>query len=289
MDRISSREMKNISMKILKTVGSVIAAMIVLIVAQLVSGIVGGFLPNPSLGYIVSAIIYVMLSLAIGLIYAKHVLHFTPAELGIRKKLPEFKWIVIGIMLPVLISAFYLFCTEGQLIRNDRMTAAFSTIVYAIFTVGIGGGIVEEFIFRGIIMKMMEKYWGKAAAICIPSFLFGISHLANLTSWHLRDAILLAVAGTMVGIMFSMIAYQSKTIWASAVVHGFWNMVIIGGILEIGAVDYGMSIDSIWQYKISGSNMLLTGGQFGIEAAVPAVIGYIVVSFCAFMFGRKSK
>ncbi|MDD3220489.1 MAG: type II CAAX endopeptidase family protein [Lachnospiraceae bacterium] len=280
--------MENI-IKVLKTIGHIIAAMLILIAAQLISSVIGGFLPYPWIGEIISAVLYISIALTTGLIYVKYVLHISSKELGVKKSLPELKWILIGILLPVLVSVFYQVFTKGEIIRNARLTTVYPTVIYAIFTVGISGGIVEEFIFRGVIMKMMEKYWGRLAAVCIPSFLFGLSHLANLSDWHLLDAVLLIVAGTMVGIMFSLIALQSGTIWSSAVVHGLWNIIIIGGLLEIGTSDYGMSINSVWQYKITASSILLTGGQFGIETAAPAVIGYVIVSACALIFMKRKS
>ena len=273
--------MKNVFWKILKTIGNVAAAILILILAQLVSGIIGGMLPDPCIGDIISAVLYIAAALGLGILYAKYVLHLTPAQLGVKRKAPELKWVLTGILLPVLVSVFYLVFMDGELIKNDRLTRVYPTVIFAVFTTGRGGGIVEELVFRGLIMRTMEKYWGKTIAILVPSFLFGAVHLANMSSWHLLDAVLLLLAGTMVGVMFSLIAYQSGTVWSSAVVHGIWNVVIIGGILEIGAANYDMRIDSIWQYKLASSNFLITGGAFGIEAALPALIGYALVSIVA--------
>ena len=44
----------------------------------------------------------------------------------------------------------------------------------------------------------------------------------------------LIFAGSIVGILFSLVAYESKSVWNSAIIHGCWNMTIIGGILHIG-------------------------------------------------------
>lgn len=274
-------------MKILKTIGNMAAAIMILVVAQIISGIIGGMAPISWIGDVIGAVLYIAAALGFGILYGKYVLHFTPSQLGVKRKAPERKWIVIGILLPVLVSAFYLIFMDGELIRNEKAAQVYPTVIYAVFTTGLGGGIVEELVFRGVIMRTMEKYWGKAAAILVPSFLFGAVHLTNMDSWDFLDALLLLIAGTMVGVMFSLIAYQSGTIWSSAAVHGIWNTVIIGGILEIGSVNYGMSTDSIWQYKIAGSNLLLTGGAFGIEAALPAVVGYAAVSAAAIMFEKK--
>lgn len=280
--------MKEIVFKTAKTAGNILVMMTIMVIAQLAGNMVGGFVPIPLLGECAGAVAYVSIALLLGLAYARYVLHIGATELGVKKNMPDIRWLLVGIALPSIVSLFYLVCTEGQLIRKDSAPEALSTIAYAVFTVGVGGGIVEEFIFRGLIMRMMEKNWGKVAAIFVPSLLFGLSHLANLPTWHLLDALLLIAAGTMVGVMFSIIAYYSKSIWSSALVHGLWNMIIIGGILEIGSLDFGMSADSIWQYQVSAKSLLLTGGQFGIEAALPAIVGYGVVSVAAVYICKKA-
>lgn len=50
--------------------------------------------------------------------------------------------------------------------------------------------------------------WGKVAAAVVPSVIFGLLHIINVDV-NLRDIILLLIAGTSVGIMFSLIVYQS--------------------------------------------------------------------------------
>lgn len=200
------------------------------------------------------------------------------SEIRVLLKFPTIKWFFTSLLLPVSVSLFYLLAVDGELIKNTRVENEIYTIIYAVFITGISAGIVEEFIFRGLIMKIIEKYWCKTAAILLPALCFGIFHLLNIEAWNLIEAMQLVIASTMVGVMFGLITYKSNSIWASAVVHGFWNIIIIGGILEIGSPQYGMRIDSIWQYRLKSQSLLLTGGQYGIEASFPSIVGYIVVN-----------
>jgi hypothetical protein len=97
------------------------------------------------------------------------------------------------------------------------------------------------------------------------------------------DVIMLLIAGTCVGVMFSLIAYQSGSIWPSAIVHGIWNLIIIGGIFEIS----NEPARSLFNYTIHSNSTLITGGAFGIEASVPAVVGYGIVIILAIVLQRK--
>ena len=80
--------------------------------------------------------------------------------------------------------------------------------------------------------------------------------------------------------MFSLITIETKSIWNSAFVHAIWNMVIIGGILQIGNQ---VSEYSIYSYVFKSEYFFITGGDFGIEASVISVIASILVSFIAFI------
>lgn len=45
--------------------------------------------------------------------------------------------------------------------------------------------------------------------------------------------------------------------------HGVWNLVMVGGLLHIGTV----ADSDVWvQYLLDSDSLLLTGGDFGIEA-----------------------
>jgi hypothetical protein len=98
------------------------------------------------------------------------------------------------------------------------------------------------------------------------------------------DVLALLIAGTSVGVMFSMIVYQSGSIWSSAAVHGIWNLIIIGGILGIGT-EPG---HPIFSYTLNSDSTLLTGGKFGIESSLPAITGYLLIIILAWFLQRKS-
>ena len=107
-----------------------------------------------------------------------------------------------------------------------------------------------------------------------------------MESPNIVDIIVLVIAGTAVGIMFSLIAMESGSIWASAIVHGLWNLVIIGGILEISAEP----LSSIFTYTLTSRSTLLTGGAFGIESSLPSIVGYgIVICVALARLKRLSK
>lgn len=260
------------------------AAVAIMLIAMICTDFIIYFSPNPTADNLIYTVVYILVTLSLGLLYAKYVLHFSFEEIGISKP-PQLKWIIIGICLPLAVTLFYVFFVDGQIIKNDGGSLLFY-LIGAVFPVGIASGVCEEFIFRGLIMHIFEKQWNRAAAIFVPSFLFAALHILNMRMGVI-DILQLLIAGTAVGVMFSLIAYQSGTIWSGAAVHAIWNAVIIGGVFIIENPADGITANCFYRYEILSDNILLTGGRFGIESALPAVIGYCLISAAAFILLMK--
>ena len=151
---------------------------------------------------------------------------------------------------------------------------------------GLTAGVCEEFVFRGLIMRTLERCWNSVVAVLVPSVVFGFMHAFN-KDLGLVDFLLLMVAGTSVGIMFSLIALQSGTIWSGAAVHAIWDAIIGQLIFITETADSGTVTNYLYKYELLSKNIWLTGGRFGVESALPAVVGYILVSLMALALIRK--
>ncbi len=147
---------------------------------------------------------------------------------------------------------------------------------------------MEEVLFRGYIMKLLENRWNKAVAIFVPSLIFGLIHLPNISSIETLDVILLSVAGTSVGVMFSLITYSSRNVWSAALVHAVWNIFIIGRFIKISA-NIKETSNPLLRYRIENESFFWTGGNFGIEASLPATLCYISVIFIALFWWKNGK
>jgi hypothetical protein len=77
------------------------------------------------------------------------------------------------------------------------------------------GPVLEEIIFRGFILKSMQKY-GNLTAIIVSSILFSMFHL-NLVQF---------VNPILMGIVLAFIAIKSKSIVPSIIAHIFNNTII---------------------------------------------------------------
>ncbi len=128
---------------------------------------------------------------------------------------------------------------------------------------GIGPGIYEEIISRGLIFRFVEKWLGSWASLAVSSLFFGFMHLGNENS-----SLLAATAITLeAGVLLAAIYMYTRRLWAAIGVHMAWNYTQ-GGIYDVPVSGHAAS--GLIDAKISGPE-LLTGGAFGAEASLPAI------------------
>ena len=264
-----------------KIISTIILAIVIMVMAQVMSELIGSLAELIGISiaaeYTVTGILYPIIAfLLIKLLCGK----FLKMSLG-DCKMPKFTlrpiWVAAAIIMPCLVS-LVLCLTPGHWQNNMMSRTEISQIVTgAVFVVGIGSGLVEEMLFRGVIMSVMEKRWNKYVAIFVPSVLFGLIHIIG-RRLDLLSIIQLIIAGSIVGILFSLVTYASGNVWNSAIIHGVWNTIMIGGILQIGesAEEY-----SIYNYVLDTDSFLITGGDFGVEASVVAILAYLVFTALA--------
>ncbi|MDE5858853.1 MAG: CPBP family intramembrane metalloprotease, partial [Oscillospiraceae bacterium] len=127
--------------------------------------------------------------------------------------------------------------------------------------------------------------WGRAVAVIVPSAMFGAVHVLN-GKLSLVSFIQLLIAGSIVGILFSLVTYESGSIWSAALMHSIWNMCMASGILNIGTEPMNTCI---FNYVLESRSTLITGGEFGAEASVISVAAYLIFTVIAVILLRKKS
>lgn len=109
--------------------------------------------------------------------------------------------------------------------------------------------ILEEIIFRGIIMKGMlnggSKLW---VAVLVSSLLFGLVH-GN--PWQFAGAVLL-------GAVFGLVYYKTKTLLLPVLLHAFNNLTAVL-MVEYGNTESFADIFGVSQWLILGVGVVLFG------------------------------
>ena len=270
-----------------KTIGGALGAIIVLIVAQILAQLVASLfvlvkIPE-GICNIIAGIIYVGLAFVLSELFSKRLLKIKIENLGMPKFSIKAKWIIVGVLLPVIVKAVYLFFFSGKYVSSGmNSNQIFSTLSAGIAFTGIAAGFVEEMVFRGVILNLLKEKWNIKVAVLIPSVLFGLVHIIGM-DFSIISSLLVLIAGTMV----SMVAIESGSVWNSGIVHSLWNILIIGGGLSISekADEY-----SVMTYVLDSKDFVFTGGEFGIESSIIALLGYVIVTLAAIcMIKKKAK
>jgi uncharacterized protein len=133
-----------------------------------------------------------------------------------------------------------------------------------VLSMALVSGIPEEILFRGIIFRFLEKWLGSIAALAISAFLFGLGHIFNPNSSWLAAFAIAVEAGVMLGAVYMM----TRRLWAAIGLHMAWNATQ-GGVF--GVAVSGTEVKGLIISQPMGSEWI-TGGAFGAEASLPAII-----------------
>jgi membrane protease YdiL (CAAX protease family) len=138
------------------------------------------------------------------------------------------------------------------------------TVILPLLGMSIISGVVEELLVRGILFRIMEESLGTWLALLISALIFGLMHIANpnATLW---SALAIAIEA---GIMLAAAYTLTRRLWLPIGIHFAWNFVQ-GGIF--GVAVSGNGVRGLLQSTLSGP-ALLSGGEFGAEASIFAVI-----------------
>ncbi|MGN2251185.1 CPBP family intramembrane metalloprotease [Frateuria edaphi] len=140
----------------------------------------------------------------------------------------------------------------------------------AALTVGLGAGIGEEIICRGVLYRIVEEGLGSWIALLVSALFFGAAHLNNpgATLWA---GLAIAIEA---GILFGLIYLVTRSLWICMGLHAAWNFMqgTVYGIPVSGTRADG------WLVSTRSGPDWLSGGVFGAEASVVALVLCTLVS-----------
>ena len=206
-------------------------------------------------------------------LYTEKRLHLKMEDFGITFRIPVWS-AVLSLLLPAFAAA--AFWTVGTAEANAFSPGELLLTTATSAAMALKAGILEEMLFRGFIMRLLERRWNRSAAILVPSLLFSLAHIPSMEVFTAGGLALLAVSGTLVGVMFSLAACRGNSIGGSALMHAEWNFVMATNILHITTAE-GAYGSPLFQITLPLDNILLTGAGFGAEASLIAIAGYALV------------
>jgi membrane protease YdiL (CAAX protease family) len=142
------------------------------------------------------------------------------ARLGNRRV-----WVLTALallwLLPLTLYAF--FGTVRYALPDSPDLAATAATTFA-------AGVVEELLFRGLLLYVLATAWGpsrrgRVAAILVTSVLWGSLHLVNATGGRIEETWLQVLNATLSGIWYGALVLEAGTIWPVVLIHGLVNTV----------------------------------------------------------------
>ncbi|MEI7443590.1 MAG: CPBP family intramembrane glutamic endopeptidase [Burkholderiales bacterium] len=128
----------------------------------------------------------------------------------------------------------------------------------------ISSSVFEELLFRGVLFRSVEAWFGSWAALVVSSLVFGLTHLLN-PQGTLEGALFIAVEA---GILLAAAFMLTRRLWLGIGFHFAWNYTqsaIFSGIVSGNEPAAGLILSTV-----AGPDYL-TGGAFGVESSVLAL------------------
>ena len=273
-----------------KTISVIIVYFLLFLAGDLLGSLIFDFLfsiidlPVRELYPIIRMPGYLLLTLIFFWLYTTKVLHLKMEDFGISFSV---KWwgVSLSVLLPAFVVTIFLIIGRAQV--NVFSTGDIFLIIISSILIALKAGILEEILFRGFIMRLLESKWNKYIAVLVPSVLFSFAHLPSMETFTIGGVFLLIISGTLVGTMFSLASYAGNSIGNNILMHTVWNFAIVTDILHITTSE-GAYGEPIFQLIIPSDSILLTGAGFGIEASLIAIIGYTLACLTlAFIYRRN--
>lgn len=138
-----------------------------------------------------------------------------------------------------------------------------SALARQVITNGIMPGVLEELLFRGILLRWLEEFAGSWLALLVTSFLFGFAHVLNPGA-----TIYTCIAIAAESLVLSGAYMLTRSLWMPIGLHAAWN-IIQGAVF--GTAVSGTTAEGLVRSRLEGP-VFLSGGAFGLEASLIAVI-----------------
>ena len=192
-----------------------------------------------------------------------------------------FKWMPVCITLnlaaSIIIAVFVQMMSESGVTVPEADFTISSPSTYAVVIqfvyVCLIGPVIEELIYRGLVIKLISPY-GKGLAVLVSAVIFGIMH-GNIPQ---------AASAFAGGLIYAMVAVYCGSIVPSIIIHiinnCFASVMDIGDALSLSHADWVYSAILI---------ILLFAGIYGIVVHLKEMIGSVKMNERYFPLAAKKR
>lgn len=242
---------------------AMVIALAVFVLALSASVLIGKLLPpmDKSVGDLTKA------AIAIGLLWTAYKLvirHLGEHPRDDLRLAEAPKGLGVGLLLGFLIFSLVVGVAAIADVYNIIGEGSTSALVAALVGTAILPGFMEELLFRGILFRWLEEFGGSWFALALTAALFGLGHIFNPNATALSSFAIALEAGVLLGGAYML----TRNLWMAMGLHAAWNFTQ-GEIFDVPVS--GLDSHGLVEAQLSGPT-LLSGGTFGLEASLIAVI-----------------
>ncbi|WP_430388525.1 CPBP family intramembrane glutamic endopeptidase [Dyella sp. 20L07] len=134
--------------------------------------------------------------------------------------------LVLGALMPVVGGLLTQWLAQGHEVSQDIKQLGANIplqlrVPLALLVVSVGP-LVEELLFRGVLLSAISRYVGNGWAIGLTAVLFACVHLPDLSYlWYAVPNL------ALLGLVLGWLRVQSGSIWPSVLAHGMNNMLAV--------------------------------------------------------------
>lgn len=140
----------------------------------------------------------------------------------------------LSYLLPDFVSWWITWWFQPVVYLNSDGSLPFGINLVGFLFLVVIGPTIEEYLFRGYILRRAANKWGLWPGIFLSSAMFGAIH---------SDP----VGATVTGIGFALLYLSTKSLWAPIISHGIYNMVVwifdYIGVTKLGFDYYRYSLE----------------------------------------------
>ena len=153
--------------------------------------------------------------------------------------------------------------------------------VPAVLVAGIGAGIGEEIMVRGVLFRISEEGLGTWWALVISALFFGAAHIANPAATLWSSSAIAVEAGVLLALLYVV----TRSLWTCIGLHAAWN-IMQGTVYGIPVS--GTKADGGLVSQRTGPDWL-SGGAFGAEASVVALAACLTLSAILLLIALRRR
>lgn len=235
----------------------------------------GGVAPQSPLGALIGMVIAVGV-LVIYVFYVKLLERREVVELAPKGAQ---RYVARGILLGAA-----LFCTTMLVLKlldvwTYTGTYPLPALAYP-FVGAFFAGIVEEIVVRGLLFRILEEGLGSWIALVLSALIFGLLHAFNPGA----SAVSTAAIALEAGVLLAAAYMYARSLWFVMGIHFAWNFTE-GGVFAASVS--GTKAQGVIGVQFAGSDTL-TGGAFGPEASLPAVLICLAAGITFIVLAQRS-